>query len=229
MARRLKEEPKPVYTGVRANWFSDEETSRHFEMKKAGLEAVLGPRDDTVLHAALPFVAGGALDLYCFRQALPGTVFATMDLIYPDGQGPQANRFGTFELAACTRLSPGGNQYALFSDAANRSRLPYEQTEHRIWRMLTRIGHYSQAAVLKPGDTCEIPNGTKELAWVLLDRFDLGQPFKIGEKFHHLLLCMEIFPVEQEYARLNGPAALIHLLKNSGDYPYTDLDRRPVV
>jgi hypothetical protein len=197
-------------------------------LKKAGLEAVLGPRDDTVLHAALPLVAGGGLDLYCFRQAMAGTVFATMDLIYPDGQGPQANGLGTFELVACTRLSPGGNQYALFSDAANRSRLPYELIEQRIWRMLTRIGQYSRTAILRSGDICEIPNGAREVTCVLVDRFDRGEPFEIGDRKHHLLLCMEIFPSEQEYARMYGSAALIERLKNSGDYPYTDLDRRAV-
>ena len=40
------------------------------------LERTLGPMDDTVLHALIPFELGGFLDLYTFSKCIPGTVIA---------------------------------------------------------------------------------------------------------------------------------------------------------
>ena len=44
-----------------------------------------------------------------------------------------------------------------------------------------------------------------------------------------LLLVMEIFRSEMEYAMQNGGSALLTLLKDHGHYPYSDLNRSPVV
>jgi hypothetical protein len=62
--------------------------------------------------------------------------------------------------------------------------------------------------------------------------FDLYQPdnkeFKIGNRKHHLLLCLEVFRSEMEFARENGSEKLLIKLKQAGHYPYSDLDRQPV-
>ena len=44
-----------------------------------------------------------------------------------------------------------------------------------------------------------------------------------------LLLVMEIHCTEMAFARENGAAALFHRLEQAGHYPYSDIDRTPVV
>ena len=56
-----------------------------------------------------------------------------------------------------------------------------------------------------------------------------NKEFKIGDIKHHLLLCLEVFRSEMEYARKNGSEKLLDLLKEKSIYPYSDLDRDPVV
>ena len=69
--------------------FSDEEYECHCEAKKAALECILGPMHDLVAHAIIPFQVGGTVDMYYFPNGIPGTGFATMELIEPDGSGPK--------------------------------------------------------------------------------------------------------------------------------------------
>ncbi len=57
--------------------FTDEEFNRHYELKRQGLEKVLGPMAEVVGHAMIPFMVGGTVDMYYFPNALPGTGFAT--------------------------------------------------------------------------------------------------------------------------------------------------------
>ena len=80
-----------------------EKADQFFESKKEGLEQVLGPMHAVVGHSLIPYQAGGSIDMGYFCRMLPGTVITTMELIGLDGGGPQPNRFGTFELVACTR------------------------------------------------------------------------------------------------------------------------------
>jgi len=55
-----------------------------------------------------------------------------------------------------------------------------------------------------------------------------GIGFDIAGKRHCLLLCLEVFPSEMEYAMENGSATVLAKLKAEGHYPYSDLDREPV-
>jgi hypothetical protein len=43
-------------------------------------------------HAIIPFQIGGAVDMYYFPNGIPGTGFATVELIEPDGSGPKPHR-----------------------------------------------------------------------------------------------------------------------------------------
>ncbi|MEM6377514.1 MAG: hypothetical protein AAF705_04820 [Bacteroidota bacterium] len=52
--------------------------------------------------------------------------------------------------------------------------------------------------------------------------------FLIGDRHHHLLLCLQIFKSELDYAREHGSEKLFELLKERGIYPYGDLDRTPI-
>ena len=185
----------------------------------------MGPMHDLVGHAVIPFQMGGAVDMYYFPNGIPGTGFATMELIQPDGKGPKPNRIGTYELVAFTKLNiPDKNNGAGENN-------PFNIMERRMCGTMTKIASFSFQAVLNPGETCEIP-GDKEQPGICLvfDEYDPhGRGFIIGEKKHCLLLCIEIFRKEMEYAIRNGSSSILEKLKAQGHYPYSDLDRAPVV
>ena len=211
-----KPEPQPV-----APDFSDEEYERDYELKTKGLEDILGKMHDMVGHAIIPFAVGGAVDMYYFPNHIPGTGFATMELLNPNGNGPLPNRLGTYELVAFTK-----HPY----NASEEEKTPFNQIERRICGIFTTIGFYSFQAVLNPKETCEVPQEGEKNRCVVFDLYEPdGKIFQIDNRQHHLLLCLEVFRSEMNYARENGSDALLTLLKEVGHYPYSDLDRDPVV
>jgi len=202
--------------------FTEQEYELDYELKSKGLENVLGKMHDLVGHAIVPFAVGGAVDMYYFPNHIKGTGFATMELLEPDGTGPLPNRFGTYELVAFTKHD--------YNNSENRQ-TPFNLIERNICGIFTIIGFFSKEAVLNPNETCEVPNGEGEENSCLV--FDLYQPdnkeFRIGSRKHHLLLCLQVFRSEMNFARENGSEELFKILKQEGHYPYSDLDRQPVV
>lgn len=205
--------------------FSEEEYERHYEIKQAALERILGPMHNIVGHAIIPFQVGGAVDMYYFPNGIPGTGFATMELIEPDGSGPKPNNIGTYELVTFTR------QKIPSSDWMEDENHPFNDIFTRMRGIMTSVGFYSFQAVLNPGETCEIPSGGEgEPNYCLIfDEYkQQGVEFEIDGKKHCLLLVIEVFRSEMEYAMENGSATVINKLKEKGYYPYSDLEREPV-
>jgi len=155
-----------------------------------------------------------------------------MELIEPDGSGPKPNRIGTYELIAFTKYPIAKKAYDVLpripSDKAEQS--PFDKMELRMCGVLTTIGRYSYEAVLNPGETCEIPGykGGPTTCLIFDEYKKNGVDFEINGKRHCLLLCIEIFRSEMEYAMKNGSAAVLKKLKEKGYYPYSDLDREPI-
>ncbi len=200
--------------------FTEQEHEFDYELKSKGLENVLGKMHNLVGHAIIPYSIGGAVDMYYFPNHIKGTGFATMELLAPDGSGPLPNRHGTYELVAFTK-------YDYNNDEENLNE--FNTIERRICGIFTTIGNYSSQAILNPNETIEVPNGSDENNCLILDYYKPENiEFKIGERNHHLLLCLEVFRSEMEFARKNGSGKLIELLKEKGYYPYSDLDRSPV-
>ena len=202
--------------------FTDEEYEKDYELKMSGLEYVLGKSHNLVGHAIIPFEIGGAVDMYYFPNGIKGTGFATMELIYPDGSGSIPNEYGTYELLAFTKLD-----YS--EDTAETN--PFNLIERRFCSVFTILGNYSKNAKIKPLETCEVPQNEDEPnICVIFDKYEPeGRQFKIGDKTHHLLLVIEVFRDEMEFAMKNGTAKLIEKLKNKGYYPYSDMDRKSVI
>ena len=202
--------------------FTDEEYEKDYDLKSEGLENVLGKMHDLVGHALIPFAVGGAVDMYYFPNHIKGTGFATMELLDPSGNGPKRNRIGTYELVAFTK-----HDY----NTSEETQTPFNLIERKACGFLTAIGMFSSEAVLNPKETIEVPNGENEENTCLI--FDLYEPegkkFKIGDREHHLLLCMQVFRSEMDYAREYGSDELFKILKEKGIYPYSDLDRVPVI
>jgi hypothetical protein len=201
--------------------YTEEENELDYELKSKGLENVLGAMHVMVGHAIIPFAVGGAVDMYYFPNHIKGTGFATMELLEPDGTGPLPNRYGTYELVAFTK-----HDY----NSSEDTQTPFNLIERKICGLFTSIGFFSRQAVLNPNETCEIPDGEGKENTCLI--FDLYQPnnkeFKIGDRRHHLLLCLQVFRSEMEFSRANGSEELLKRLKTAGHYPYSDLDRQPI-
>jgi len=202
--------------------FSEEEFNNDYELKTQGLENVLGKMHTLVGHAIIPFSIGGAVDMYYFPNHIKGTGFATMELLDPNGNGPLKNRLGTYELVAFTKYD---------YDKGENGEKPFNLAERNACGYLTVIGKYSSQAVLNPNETIEIPNndGSENTCLVFYLYEPEGKKFSIGNREHHLLLCLQIFRSEMNYSRENGSEELLKLLKENGVYPYGDLDRDPVV
>jgi hypothetical protein len=203
--------------------FSEEKYNRYYEAKQAALERILGPMHNMVGHAIIPFQVGGAVDMYYFPKGIQGTGFATMELIEPDGSGPKANRIGTYELVAFTK-------HALPAKEEKNEKHPFNRIERRICGIFTNVGSYSYEAVLNPGETCEVPGkeGEPNKCLIFDEYAPEGKTFVIDGKRHCLLLCLEVFRSEMVYAMEHGSAIVLKKLKDSGYYPYSDLDREPV-
>lgn len=189
----------------------------HDQLKQTGLENILGTMHDRVMHAVIPFEVGGAVDLYYFLNHIEGTGIATMELITLGDKKSLPNKLGSYELVAFTK-----EKYNQDDENPNQ----FNEMENRIFGMFSIVGHYSFQAVLNPKDTCEFEEGS----YLIFDNYEPeNKKFKIGEEEHHLLLCMEIFASEMRFARENGGETLLNMLKLAGHYPYSDMNRLPII
>ncbi|HIJ71282.1 MAG TPA: hypothetical protein HPP87_07960 [Planctomycetes bacterium] len=226
---------KRLFFGRKRKIFSSERLEEYDKAKKEALERILGPMDDIVGHAIIPFYVGGAVDMYYFSKFMEGTVFATMELIDPEGNGPKPNISGTFELITCTRLKNMSRTDEPLEERAKRIAeghlAPFERMNSRMCGIMTTLGRYSFTATLRHGQTAEVDWKEGEARpCIVFDNFDTkGIDFEIAGKRHGLLLCIEVYRSEVEYARKHGGRVLINKLKESDVYPYSDLDREPVV
>jgi hypothetical protein len=201
--------------------FTDEEFDEHYEMKSKALEDILGKSHNLVGHAIIPFEIGGAVDMYYYPNGIKGTGFATMELIQPDGTGPVPNRNGTYELVAFTKIP--------YSSDTTETH-PFNLIERRTCGIFTAIGSYSFEAKLEPGETLEIPEDDGPNKCIVFDDYKPdNKEFSIGNQKLGLLLVIEVFRDEMEYAMENGSQKLLKRLKEKGYYPYSDLDRPSVI
>jgi len=201
--------------------FTEEEWNNCYDDKQKGLENVLGKMHDMVGHAIIPFDVGGTLDMYYFIDGIPGTGFATMELVQPDGSGPIPNKLGTYELVSFTKV-------AYDSSSADT---PFNSIQGRLNGIMTGIAHYASQAKLEPKETAELPAEEGQPNYCLLfdDYKPNGKEFKIGDRSHGLLLVMEVFKDEMDFAMENGTDKLLEKLKAKGHYPYSDLNRASVL
>jgi hypothetical protein len=207
--------------------FSEEECERDYELKEAGLEAVLGKMHDTVYHAPIPYCVGGSLDTYLFPNHIAGTAFVSMELLQPDGKGPAPNSNGTYELIMFTK------HQCIKTESQDTMESPFDIIVDRCGDIMTITAHYSAesgnyAAVLESYQTSTVPLSEDDEECKAHCFYHKYADFSVGNRKHHLLLIMEIFESELNYARQEGTEKLLSKLKEKGYYPYSDLDRQPV-
>ena len=120
-------------------------------------------------------------------------------------------------------------KHSLSLDDAEDENTAFGKAHANINAILNLIARYSESAQLNPNETSEFPEdmedvGGKCLIFAGYAKFTDDVATDFG-----LLLIIEIFRSEMQYAREHGGAQLLDHLKSAGHYPYSDLDREPVV
>lgn len=194
----------------------EERYEKWYYEKTERMVEILGEEYDQVMHALFPYDVGGALDLYYFPYDIEGTGIATKELSGAPGEGPSNEIFGDYELVMFTRQT-------IDLDAIQDVNSDFGSIHKSISFILNRTARYSEIETINSKETCEIPprDDQSESTFIILDDYknDREQPF------FGLLLVMQIFRSEMEYARLHGGRDLIDKLKRAKAYPYSDLNR----
>ncbi len=191
-----------------------------YERKTARMVELLGPEHDMVMHAIIPYAIGGALDLYYFPNSIaPGTAIATKELSEAEGEGSSNDFYDCYEFVMFT-------QEELDLDQALDATTPFGRAHDTINRILNVMAPYSAQATLNPFNTCEFPEEMEHLGGKCL----IADAFRYDAEHagFGLMLLMEVFRSELEYAREHGGDALVELLIEQGHYPYSDMDRESV-
>ncbi|MBR4102891.1 MAG: suppressor of fused domain protein, partial [Thermoguttaceae bacterium] len=237
--------------------FTDAERERGNQRLERLLDEILGPVEPFMIHSIIPFCLGGALDLHYYaRSRFGGTFFASWELTAPEFL-PSNRSFDAFELAIATRLTvkpqPGEapaetKKPGFFKRLFGREKSvesPEEKKRDDLHRVLTNLAFYvcSDGVEVNGYDTLEFPQDfdDKQLAGrcFIFDELPAAAPVPVptspderspldGKRFG-VLLAIEVFREEMNWAREEGTKKLVERLQAAGAYPFSDLDREPVV
>lgn len=193
-----------------------------YDKKTEFMVKSLGPEHDEVMHALIPYEIGGALDLYYYPHGIPGTGIATKELSTLPNAGSKNDFYKSYELVMFTRCP-------LDLDAAHDDLTSFGRAHKSIDAILNRIAPYSEEATLNPYQTCEFPDDMDTVGGkcLVFDGYACHSD-EVASEFG-LLLLIEVFRPEMEFAQQHGGKQLIDRLKAFGYYPYSDLNRESVV
>lgn len=201
--------------------YSDPEEEAWQDEKDQIMDQMLGEMHDLVGHSLIPFFLGGSLHQYYFPNHIEGVGIATKELTSAGPEGASNKRYDAYELVMFTR-------HPLDPELSQDDATPFGKAQANINTLLNLIARYSEEAELNPNETCEFPEDMEEVGGKCLV-FDGYAEQQVNGKTFGLLLIIEVFRAEMEYAREHGGGELIAKLKQAGAYPYSDLDRDPVV
>ena len=233
--------------------FTDDERERGNQRLERLLDEILGPVEPFMIHSIIPFCVGGALDLHYYaRSRFGGTFFASWELTAPEFL-PSNRSFDAFELAIATRLTvkpqpsetPAETKKPGFFKRLFSVKSPEEKKRDNLHRVLTNLAFYvcSDGVEVNGYDTLEFPQDfdDKQLAGrcFIFDELPATAPVPVptspderspldGKRFG-VLLAIEVFREEMNWAREQGTEKLVERLKTAGAYPFSDLDRESVV
>jgi hypothetical protein len=191
------------------------------EQKSRLMAQMLGQEHNLVMHAIIPYAIGGGLDLYYFPNGIPGTAIATKELTELPNEGAQNRTFSCYELVMFTRQR-------LNLDEAKNKETAFGRAHSNLNRILNAIARYSAQASLNPMETCEFPADMHGVGGKCLIFDSAGQYSDERVNCFGLLTVIEIFRSEMHFAMEHSGKALLEKLKAAGNYPYSDMDRKPV-
>jgi hypothetical protein len=183
---------------------ADDGWKQTWDARQAALESVLGPADDLVLHAPVPFHLGGQADVLTFRRHIDGRLAATCELL---GEGSQKrNLQGTFELAIAHR-------------------------EDHKWgaNIISKLARYTCDAVLQPGQTMDIGSAVPAKSTIAGFFFDDFKRMKYQGDDAGVLLCIGLTADEMAACRKGKRQMVYDALIAQKVFPYTDLFRPSVL
>lgn len=177
------------------------------------------------MHSIIPFMAGGGLDLYYYPQK-HGFAIATKELIDEFGKGPKNREFKSFELCM---FSPVEFNLDLAGDQETSMGMAHQ----RMKATLNALAVYASSASLNVNDTLEFPVDFDEnlggQCYLISALSKNGKSLWIDKQEFGLLVAINIHRSEMNYARENGALSLVAKLQESGLFPYSSLERQPVV
>jgi hypothetical protein len=200
----------------------DDEVDAWYERKSKWMAKRLGREHDMVMHAIIPYAIGGGLDLYYYPNGIKGTGIATKELCEVKDEGPKNKFFDNYELVMFTR-------HKLNLDDAKDDDTKFGKAHSKINAFLNCLAPYAADATLNPNETCEFPKDMKQIGGkcLIFDGYPDYDPDYVEE--FGMLLAIQIFRAEMDFARERGGGKLLKRLKTDGYYPYSDMDRDPVV
>ncbi len=204
------------------NQEKDQKEKEWYDFKFRAIESILGKPHDNIMHSLISFYAGGALHLHYYPNGIEGTGIVTKELstLYGTeyGDSPKNNTYDHYELVMFTKEAiEVGNTFDV--------KTQYSGAEKNIRSLLNTVARFSFEATLNPNETCEFPESFEEIGGKCLIFDSYGDA--VGG--FGLMLVIEIFRSEMKFAMENSGTALLSKLKESGYYPYSDMDRDPVV
>jgi hypothetical protein len=192
-----------------------------YEHKSLIMAEIMGKMHNIVMHAIIPYAVGGGLDLYYYPNGITGTGIATMELSELPNKGSSNSVFSRYELVMFTKQP-------LVLDDANKPETTFGKAHSNISSILNVVAPFSATARLDPHDTCEFPADMRTVGGKCLIFDDYGQRGNSSIPDFGILLTIEIFRSEMDFARKIGGEQLIRLLREAGHYPYSDLERESV-
>lgn len=194
-----------------------------YDQKTSFMVGLLGQEHDMVMHAIIPYAVGGGLDLYYFPHGIEGVGIATKELSENPEVGSRNDIFEQYEMVMFTRLT-------LDLDQAKNDTTAFGKAHSNINSVLNVIAQYSAQATLNPNETCEFPVEMENVGGkcFIFDAYPSESAAEAPSLFG-VMTIIEIFRSEMNFARENSGADLLQKLKEAGHYPYSDLDREPVV
>ncbi len=215
---------KQIHSDSKKKKISEEEEEKledeWYEKKSKLMELMLGTEHDMVMHALIPYEVGGALDLYYYPNGIPGTAIATKELTHACRESSSNDKYKKYELVMFIKET-------LNLDEANDEDTVFGKVHQNISSILNPMANYSEQAKLNPNETCEFPSDMEDIGGKCLIFSDYNS--KNNEEDFGLMAVIEIFRSEMEYAMQNSGGELISLLKEKGYYPYSEMNREPVV
>jgi hypothetical protein len=183
---------------------ANDEWKQTWDARQAALESVLGPAEDTVLHAPVPFHLGGQADVLTFRQRTAGRIAATCELLGEPSQ--KRNLQGTYELAIAHR-------------------------DENDWgpNIISKLARYTCDAVLQPGQTMDIDSAVPAKSTIAGFFFDDFKRMKFAGADAGVLLCIGLTADEVIACRKGKRQMVYDALIAQKVFPYTDLNRLSVL
>lgn len=201
---------------------SQQEDESHIDDKDLLMESILGTEHSSAWFSLIPYTLGGSLNQHYYPNGIKGTAIATKQLALHVEHVPMNDKYSLYELVMFT-------QAVIEREQEGDKSLNFEQACSHFSEILNVLAPYCIKNKVNPYHTAETPAELSEIGGKCFIFSDYKSNSEAYKQHFGMMLVMEIFPSELEYARQHGGERLIKLLKEHNHYPYSDMNRMPIV